>query len=77
MLIENGYATRLVRADEPESVVSTQRGVMLAVAEVPRAVFCIVRSISFLRKFNMKYALVLKISCSRRESLINLVYFVF
>ena len=40
MLIENGYTTRLVRADEPECVVSTQRGVMLAVAEVPRAVFC-------------------------------------
>ena len=40
MLIENGYATRLVRDDEPECVVSTQRGVMLAVVEVPRAVFC-------------------------------------
>ena len=37
MLIENGYTTRLVRAEEPECVVSTQRGVMLVVAEVPKS----------------------------------------
>ena len=37
MLIENYQTTRLVRAAEPECVVSTERGEVLVKADVPRA----------------------------------------